>query len=96
MLIENSLISRPLSSLILATMLAAPVAAAEQATGLPPEASNPAVQTAWGLCKPDIAKFCSDVAPGGGRIVRCLVGHASQISPACRDGMWTAKAALGR
>jgi hypothetical protein len=64
--------------------------------GLPPEASNPAVQAAWFACNDDIQNFCPDVQPGGGRIVRCLVFNIRSLTPACRSGMLNAKAALGR
>lgn len=35
-------------------------------------------------CKDDAARFCKDVKPGGGRIVRCLKEHESELSPACK------------
>jgi hypothetical protein len=35
-------------------------------------------------CKPDVARLCSGVAPGGGRIVACLQSHPAEISPACK------------
>ena len=34
-------------------------------------------------CKPDIAKFCKDVKPGGGAVHDCLKQHAAELSPAC-------------
>jgi hypothetical protein len=34
-------------------------------------------------CKDDIAKFCKDVKPGGGRILECLKDNQAQISPVC-------------
>jgi Cysteine rich repeat len=64
--------------------------------GLPPEASNPAVQAAWSACNGDIQRYCPDVQPGGGRIVRCLVFNLTSLTLACRSGMLTAKSALGR
>lgn len=38
-----------------------------------------------GPCKADVEKFCKDVKPGQGRIVRCMQAHENELSPACRD-----------
>lgn len=35
-------------------------------------------------CKGDIEKFCKDVQPGGGRIVKCLNEHKSELSGECQ------------
>jgi len=35
-------------------------------------------------CTGDMEKFCKDVQPGGGRILRCLREHTQELSPACR------------
>jgi hypothetical protein len=35
-------------------------------------------------CKTDAEKFCKDVKPGQGRIVRCLKANESALSPDCR------------
>jgi hypothetical protein len=35
-------------------------------------------------CKPDVEKFCSAVAAGGGRVMDCLHQHASELSDACK------------
>ena len=64
--------------------------------GLPPEVNNPAVQAAASACQADIQKFCADIQPGGGRIVRCLASNRGNVTPACLTGMLKAKAALGR
>lgn len=40
-----------------------------------------------GSCRPDIEKFCKDVAPGKGAIARCLVRHETELSPACRESV---------
>ncbi|HXY62172.1 MAG TPA: cysteine rich repeat-containing protein [Nitrospirota bacterium] len=38
-----------------------------------------------GPCGETIAKYCKDVIPGSGRIMKCLYDHWSDQSIACRD-----------
>lgn len=71
-------------------------ASAETNHTLPPEASNPAVRAAAAACGPDIEKFCAAIQPGGGRIVRCLIGNQANISNLCRANIQKALSALGR
>ena len=35
-------------------------------------------------CNAEMQKFCKDVAPGDGRILKCLREHETQLSEACR------------
>ncbi|SDP91262.1 Cysteine rich repeat-containing protein [Phyllobacterium sp. YR620] len=35
-------------------------------------------------CMPDYQKYCTGVAPGGGRIFECLAKQLDQLSPACK------------
>ncbi len=35
-------------------------------------------------CKADIQRLCSDVKPGGGRILQCLKVHEGQVSQECK------------
>jgi hypothetical protein len=37
------------------------------------------------ICAEELARFCKDVRPGGGRIIACLKNHESELSTACRD-----------
>jgi hypothetical protein len=53
----------------------------------------PAEETAR-PCRDDAAKLCKDVKPGGGAIVKCLKEHSGELSPACKDNMAKAKAAI--
>ena len=39
---------------------------------------------AQGPCADDIAKYCKDVKPGGGRLAACLKENEKQLSPACK------------
>jgi hypothetical protein len=36
-------------------------------------------------CSGDIAQFCKDVQPGGGRIIKCLMEYDKEISSSCRS-----------
>jgi hypothetical protein len=38
-----------------------------------------------GACKADFEKFCKDVKPGQGRIVKCMKEHEAELSLACID-----------
>ena len=51
---------------------------------------NPAARTVLRACKPDIAQFCSQVAPGGGRIKACMKSHMHELSEPCKEAMFQA------
>ncbi len=36
-------------------------------------------------CAEDIAGFCQDIRPGGGRIITCLKQHEGDLTSLCRD-----------
>ena len=38
-----------------------------------------------GACRDDVQKFCKDVQPGRGGIMRCLKEHESELSAGCRE-----------
>ena len=50
-------------------------------------AAGRAVLTA---CKPDIARFCSQVPPGQGRIKACMKEHIHELSEPCKEGLFQA------
>jgi malate/lactate dehydrogenase len=43
------------------------------------------------VCKNDLDRFCKDVKPGGGRIVKCMKAHQNELSPECKEKMSQAK-----
>jgi len=38
-------------------------------------------------CKNEIAKFCKDIQPGDGRILRCLTLSEKDLAPACKKSI---------
>ena len=43
-------------------------------------------------CKQDVQTYCKGIRPGGGRIVKCMKEHKSQISSTCKSAIAQAKA----
>lgn len=41
-------------------------------------------------CRPEMDKFCKDVAAGQGRILKCLQEHEAELSDACKAYVNTA------
>jgi hypothetical protein len=35
-------------------------------------------------CKIDVDKYCNDINPGAGRIIKCLKAHDSELNPDCK------------
>ncbi len=42
-------------------------------------------------CRNDIARFCGDVKPGGGRVRECLKAHAAELSDGCKAAIKEAR-----
>jgi len=42
-------------------------------------------------CRADIAQFCGNVKPGGGRIRDCLRAYAANLSEACKAAIEAAR-----
>lgn len=47
-------------------------------------------------CQDDIAKFCSKVSPGAGRVFACLQANEAELSPACRKTLETRRTTRSR
>jgi hypothetical protein len=64
---------------------AAPAAAAPAVIVLRPMRPREELFVLRSACGGDVRSLCGGVAPGGGRIVRCLATNAGSLSPACKD-----------
>lgn len=47
-------------------------------------------------CAEDLAKFCSTVTPGEGRLIFCMMAHEDKISEKCDYTLYDASRNLGR
>lgn len=64
-----------------ATAPRVPAAPARAAQRLPPREEFLLVRRS---CGPDYRALCGGVRPGGGRLIACLRGNASALSPSCK------------
>lgn len=39
------------------------------------------------LCRSDFQRLCSNVKPGGGRVLACMQNHAGDLSAGCREAL---------
>jgi hypothetical protein len=53
-------------------------------------AQGPKAHPALKACKPDLARFCSQVPPGGGRIKECMKAHLPELSEPCKEALFQA------
>jgi hypothetical protein len=56
------------------------------ATGV--KAQNPRQGQVLKACKPDMARFCSKVPPGQGRIKECMKAHLPELSEPCKEQLF--------
>ncbi len=43
------------------------------------------------VCEDDVLRFCADVKPGSGRIIKCLIEHEGELSSGCKTKIETRK-----
>ena len=53
-------------------------------------AQSAAAKAVLTSCKPDIARFCSAVLPGDGRIKGCMKQHLPELSEGCKEALFQA------
>jgi hypothetical protein len=51
------------------------------------QASGDRAKEAMNACRDDYQRFCSDVTPGGGRILACLRTNANELGAACSQAL---------
>ena len=51
---------------------------------------RPGARAVLQACTPDIARFCSQVPPGQGRIKACMKEHLPELSEPCKEGLFQA------
>jgi hypothetical protein len=68
-----------------ATAAAAPAAAEPSVLVVRPLRPREVLFVMRSACGEDVRLLCPGVAPGGGRIIECLVGQSAKLSPACRS-----------
>jgi hypothetical protein len=75
-----------------ATAAIAPVPAPPPVVAEPPIGPIPPLPVRFRLeilniCRAEQMQFCSEVPPGGGRLIDCLVANQASISPGCRRAL---------
>ena len=51
---------------------------------------RPGARAVLQACKPDIARFCSQVPPGQGRVRACMKEHIHELSEPCKEALFQA------
>ena len=70
-----------------ALLMSLPAVSSPALAELPSRAQFAAVMQA---CRSDFIRYCADVPPGGGAVLRCFAEHAGEVSPSCRKALATA------
>jgi hypothetical protein len=62
----------------------------------PPAPTRQGMEKMHEACAQDINNLCANVAPGGGRIVKCLRDHEDKLSDACKAARAEARSHIQR
>jgi hypothetical protein len=46
-------------------------------------------------CKADAQRLCAGIAPGGGRIIKCLKAHQNEMTVGCAKALMKLKSKMG-
>jgi hypothetical protein len=70
------------------------LALAAMAIGFQAQAQDSMVQHVLDSCEVEIESFCSQVTPGGGRLLHCAAAHEDKLSGRCNYALFQASSAL--
>ena len=76
---------RAIASLVVATLLGSALCGPDRADAK--DGSREDRHAARAACEADIKGFCSDITPGGGRVMLCVRAHDDKVSKPCRDAL---------
>ena len=60
------------------------LASALALTALTPALAQDITAAERAACQADYNAHCKGTMPGGGRVIKCLAGHYSELAPACK------------
>ena len=78
--------------LLLVLVLALPASAADPLT----TGVQGALDTFTQGCRQELATYCKDVTPGGGRIIACLYAFQDKLTPRCEYALFDSVSQLDR
>lgn len=88
----SSAILAPLRIISAVALAATVTARASRAETLVPTQLRSETRATMQACRGDYSRLCSNVSPGGGRILACLQSHASELSSSCAQALPRAQA----
>jgi len=82
-----------LLTILALTILGANGGLAQETQEAQPAQEDP-IQNAIDACTPEIEAYCSQVTPGGGRLLACFYAHEDKLSGRCNWALYEGAAAL--